>query len=357
MNILILTTHLNPGGISRYVVNLAKGLRHQDVVWVASAGGEWVGQLESNGISHQHLPIRTKSVLSIKIVLSFFLLIPFIVKNKIEIICANTRVTQCLAYLIYRALGIRYVSVFHGFYKSRLGRRMFKFEGERAIAVSQAVADHLHNDLAIASNKIKVIYNGIDREVFERSSTLKEQSGFSEDDLVLGILGRLSQEKGHLLVLRTFKRLKTKFKNVYLLFSGEGKLKSDLTHYIEKEQLADHVKFVGFKAEDFLDLIDILVVASSQEGFGYSILEAFAKEVCVVGFSVGGIREIIKDRETGFLFYEYSSDSLMQVLEEAIKNKPLQKEIVARAKEKLPEFDLENTINNTKKLFQEVLST
>ena len=126
MNILILTTHLNPGGISRYVVNLAKGLGSTHRVWVASSGGPWRKKCIFPGVSIYSIPIRTKSLLSIKIIFSLIKLLPFVVRHKIDIICANTRVTQFLSYLLYRCTGIPYVSVFHGFYKPRWERKIMK---------------------------------------------------------------------------------------------------------------------------------------------------------------------------------------------------------------------------------------
>ncbi len=137
MNILILSTHLNPGGISRYILNLAKGLTQRaHRVWCASSCGTWLNKLDTH---YRYIPMRTKSILSPKIFFSLLLIIPFIKKNKIEVVHANTRVSQCLAHLIYRFLGIPYVSTFHGFYQPSFFRRALKLAGIKTIAVSQAV--------------------------------------------------------------------------------------------------------------------------------------------------------------------------------------------------------------------------
>ncbi|UCG35365.1 MAG: glycosyltransferase [Candidatus Omnitrophota bacterium] len=84
MKILLLTTHLNPGGIPRYVLNLAKGLKARGhEVWVASNGGNWCNQLQELGIVHKRIPIRTKSFLSPKVFFSLFTLLGFINMEKI----------------------------------------------------------------------------------------------------------------------------------------------------------------------------------------------------------------------------------------------------------------------------------
>lgn len=356
MNILLLTTHLNCGGITRYLINLTKILGKHHRVWVASSGGEWEKNLASYCQELIFIPIRTKSIISIKVFISFFKLIPFIIRNKVDIVCANTRVTQFLAYLLYRALGVKYVSVYHGFYRPHLIRKLFKFEGVRTIAVSKAVKNHLVGDLGIPQDKIRVIYHGIDLKELKKSESKKDTMGFKNEDVVCGVLGRISPEKGHFLVIEAFKRLKEKYPHLYLLISGEGRLKERLKMLIKKEKLEDRVKLITSRGEDFLSMVDILIVASSKEGFGYVILEAFAMEVCVIGFAVGGIKEIIKNRETGLLFYSYTPQALASTIEELVKNRDLRVHLAVNGKKSLADFTLEKMGQNTESILREALS-
>ena len=163
MNILILTTHLNIGGIPRYAINLAKALADRgDNVFVASSGGKWQDELDERNITHLRIPIKTKSILSPKIVKSFSYLCDYLDNNRIDIIHANTRVTQALAYLLYKARRIPYVSTFHGCYRPHIFRRLFKFQGLASIAVSGFVKNHLIRRLGIGQKDIRVVYNGMD---------------------------------------------------------------------------------------------------------------------------------------------------------------------------------------------------
>ena len=355
MKILILTTHLNYGGISRYVLNLAKGLKSKNhYVWVGSCGGIWQEELNKICVKHLNLPINTKSFLSIKVFLSFFKLIPFLLKNKIDVIIANTRVTQFLGYLAMKFFKIKYISVFHGFYKKRWERRIFKFEGMKTIAVSKAVKKHLVEDLHIKEEKIRVIYNGIDIEEFEKRRYSKKDFGLSSF-LTIGILGRISSEKGHFLVASSFKELTKKYSNLYLLICGEGKLKEDFKQFIKKIGIENEVKFFSLEGRDFLDIVDILVVASIKEGLGMVILEAFAKEVAVVAYPCGGIKEIVKDKINGIFFYPYSSYSLKEKLEELIENKNLKEKIIREAKKEVVKFSLEKMVQEIEDLLKEVV--
>ncbi len=355
MNILILTTHLNPGGISRYVVSLSCALSKNNNVWVASDKGEWQKELVNSKVGYKHIPIATKSIMDIKVFCSFFILVPFVLKNKIDIIHCNTRVTQFIGFLLYIFLRKKYVSSFHGFYRPHLARKIFKFEGIKSIAVSGAVKEHLYNDLKIKKDKIEVIYNGIEKKDFSSKKYRKEDVGLEDSCITLGILGRISEEKGHFLVLKAFRELKDKFKNIFLLVCGKGKLENKLKKRIDEMGVKDEVLFVSLKAEDFLDIVDILLVASFKEGFGYTILEAFAKEVCVIGFATGGIKEIIKDKENGLLFYDYKKDALIDTINSLLNDNLLKEKIKQKAKESLEVFSLDKMAHYTEAVYKEVL--
>ncbi len=355
MNLLILTTHLNPGGISRYVTNLSKGLSANHNVWVAASGGKWKDKVIDSGAKFYQIPINTKSILSIKVFVSFFKLIPFVLKNKIKLISSNTRVTQFLAYLLYRALGIRYVSVFHGFYRPSFERKLLKFEGLSSIAVSQAAKFHLIEDLKIKEEGIKVIYNGIDKQEFGIKKHRRSDFGFKESDITIGVLGRISEEKGHFLVLKAFKLIQIKYSKARLLICGEGRLKQELKETVLKQGLEDKVRFFSQDAEDFLDLVDILAVASSKEGFGLTVLEAFAKEVCVVASGAGGLKEIIKHGENGIIFDGYEPQSLAKVFEELFEDISLRQRIAKAGRESLERFSLERMAKATEEIYKEVL--
>lgn len=356
MNILILCTHLNPAGISRYVINLAKGLmRSGHKVYVSCYGGQWLDKLSAANIPYRLIPIKTKSVCSIKVFLSLISLFPLLRREKIQVVHANTRVTQYLGYLIYKIFQIPYISTFHGFHRPTLFRKLYKFSGLRTIAVSVAVKKHLAEDMKIEESKIRVVYNGIDKDEFLEKKRTKLDYGFKQNDFVVGILGRISEEKGHLLAAEALKLLAPQHKNIYLLISGKGRLERELKLFFKLGEIKDRVKFVELEAKDFLDIPDLLLVPSKKEGFGYAVVEAFIKGVPVIGFDTGGIAEIIKDRENGLLFYTYDAVSLKGAISEIMRNNDLRKTIVARAKVYAETFSLERMARDTENVYHEAL--
>jgi len=353
MNILILTTHMNQGGISRYVLNLVYGLCPEHRVWVASSGGEWEKRIETYGASFYRIPVRTKSLLSPGIEISVLKLLPFLVRHKIDAIMANTRVTQFLAYILSRCSGIPYVSVYHGFYRPSWERKLMKFEGVRTIAVSRSVIRHCSQDLRINSDKLRLVYNGINQQDF---AFLPEKKNRVKGP-VLGMLGRISAEKGHFMALEAFKLLRSDYEHISLLISGKGRMREELKARIVQDGLDNKVRLLALEGEKFLDLVDILLFPSSQEGFGLSILESFAKKVPVIASAQGGIKEVIKDRETGFLFSEYSARALADTVREVIADNGLRNKVISRAYDCLDQFTLKAMAENTLKVLEEAVQT
>ena len=357
MTILILTTHLNPGGPSRYVLNLSRSLKRQNHnVWVACSGGEWISRLSEAGVKYKHIPIKTKSICSLKILFSFLALAKLIGQENFDVIHCNTRVTQFLGFLIYKRFNLPYIGAYHGFYRRSIFRKKFKFSGVMSIAVSKAVREHLIKDLNIEGEKIKVVYNGIDSDEFKPKEASRGDWGFKNEDYLIGILGRISQEKGHFLAVDAIAKLAFRRKNAYLLVSGKGRLDNKLRAYLKQERLEKRVRFVDCRPNQFLDIIDLLLVPSQKEGFGYSIIEAFLKGVPVIGYNTGGIAEIIRDRENGLLFYNYNSLALVEKIEDIISNDNLRRKIVQQAKEDVLYFSSRRMAIDTEKVYREVCS-
>ncbi len=84
-----------------------------------------------------------------------------------------------------------------------------------------------------------MVYNGIDIDSneFSTKEAIKQDWGFGKEYYLIGILGRVSQEKGHFLAVDAIAKLSSKRKNVYLLVSGRGKLDDKLRAYLKQEKL------------------------------------------------------------------------------------------------------------------------
>lgn len=308
MNILFLTTHFNVGGITSYILTLTNGLQQRgNRVFVASSGGKQVALLENTGISHFYIPINTKQEISLNVLKSYFKLSKFIKKEGIDIIHAHTRVTQVLGCLLAKSLKMAYVSTCHGFFKPRLFRKLFPCWGDKIIAISGQVKEHLIDDFKINKDNIRVVNNGIDvkwfsAQILATKTSVKEKLGL-KDAPVVGIVARLSDVKGHVFLIEAMKLVLEKYPDAQLLIVGEGPMKKDLTALVERLLLKKSVFFLPNVSDtrSVLSAMDIFVMPSLIEGLGLSLMEAMASGLAVIGSDVGGIKSLIKDKSTGLL--------------------------------------------------------
>ena len=116
-------------------------------------------------------------------------------------------------------------------------------------------------------------------------------------------LGRLSREKGILTLLKAHKISNCKHR---LIIAGEGLLKQQINDYIEENNITN-VELAGFvKGQELAELVNnahtIVVPSEWYENCPYSLLEALGKGKIVIASKIGGLPELIKDKETGYLF-------------------------------------------------------
>ncbi len=324
MKVLLLTTHLNIGGVAVYTVTLAGALKKNGIsVHVASGGGELVSALEKDGIAHLQVAVKTKFEFHPKLFFTFLRLLKFVRKNKIDVIHAQTRVTQVLAYLLSKFTPASYVSTCHGFFKKRrISRKVFGAWGNHVIAISDAVKSHLIKDLEVDKKSVFLIYNGVDAGAFSTAGTgedekkaLRVNLGFDRSP-VIGSVSRLSPVKGLNYLLLAMKDILREMPEAKLLLVGEGPSKAYLKGLAEKLGIATSVFFAlnTTRTQRFLSIIDVFVFYSLEEGLGLSLLEAMAAGKPCVASDVGGVSSVIENGVTGILVPSKDTHALKEAI-------------------------------------------
>jgi len=339
MNILYLTNHLNIGGITSYVFTLAKGMKRRGHnVYIASSAGRLLPGFIAQGIVYIPIPIKTKSEASYKILISKFKLLKYIKEKNIEIIHANTRVTQVLSFLIQRSCGKPYISTCHGFFKKRFFRKIFPCWGNKVIAISESVKEHLLRDFKVKEEDIRVIHNGIDVDKFRAQSSgsrvdLKKKLGLGEGP-VIGIIARLSEEKGHTYLIKAMPEVIARIPQAQLLIVGEGRMREELVSLTQEMGLEKSVFFLPsvMDTQEVLSSMDLFVLPSLKEGLGLALMEAMACGLAVVGSDVGGIKSLIQDRYNGLLVRHSDSRELSYAILELLQNSALGKSLGSNAR-------------------------
>lgn len=328
MNVLFLTTHLNTGGITSYLLTLGKGMIERGVrVHIASSGGDMAGEFSARGVQLLNLNIRTKSELNPRIYCALPVLKRYVHQHTVDMIHTQTRITHVMGACLSRLTGRPHVSTCHGFYKTRLSRRIFPCWGNAAIAISAAVQAHLRDDFKMPDDHVALIFNGIDIRVFMPVSPgVKQQLRHKHnlgDEFIIGIIARLADIKGHDILIESMKIIHAQMPDAKLIIAGEGKMEAKLRDMVKVFGLAQNIFFypVTYKPAAVLPLLDVFVLPSREEGFGLAVLEAQAAGVPVVASRVGGIPSLIEDGKTGFLVEPENSAALAQTILGALRDK------------------------------------
>ena len=364
MNILFLTTHFNTGGITSYILTLAKELRKKNHnVYVVTSGGNMVVKLSPLGIGHLTLDIRTKSELSPKIYGNLGKLIRFIREKNIDIIHTHTRVTHVAGAILKRLTKKPQVTTCHGFFKPRLSRKLFPCWGDAVIAISEAVSEHLTEDFRLNRKKVFLIPNGIDLSDFplidEATKKQKRQAFNLCDEPVIGIIARLSDVKGHSILISAMQDVVAEIPRAVLLVVGEGKLEESLKKTVSELKLTNNIRFYPLvdKTTEVLPLLDVFVMPSLQEGLGLSVMEAQAMAIAVIGSRVGGIPSLIDDGKTGLLVTPGDTKALSRAIIELLRNKNKAREMGLAARKFIErEFSSDKMVEKTLDCYKQVLA-
>jgi len=224
----------------------------------------------------------------------------------------------------YRVLGNRLPVLFteHGrtFPDFRRRKRVFANQflfskKDSVIAVGNQVKQALIVNEGIPENKIEVIYNGIDVHRFIPNPDIRDQTrrnlGIQADETVVIHVARLDPLKDHLSAIKAFELLK-ETPGIKLLIVGEGPERNNIQAEISKLGLQTRVSMLGLRDDipDLLNAADACLLTSRSEGIPLTLAEAMATQLPVVATNVGGVPEIVKDRETGFLCDAGDTESL-----------------------------------------------
>ncbi|MCD6283808.1 glycosyltransferase family 4 protein [bacterium] len=203
----------------------------------------------------------------------------------------------------------------------------------------------------ISKNKIRVIPTPVDLQKFEKCNPKKVnqiREKYGNKKIVL-FVGRLSKEKNLPMLLKAAFDVIRKDRDVIFLIIGKGKEKEKLLHLTSNLKLQTYVKFLGcVKHEELVNYYhacEFIVLPSFSESFGKVLLEAGASGKPAVATSTTGAKEIIIDRQTGFLVPINDEKSLAKCIVKLLQEENLVHQMGQAAKEHiLSKFNPEKTI-------------
>jgi glycosyltransferase involved in cell wall biosynthesis len=180
-------------------------------------------------------------------------------------------------------------------------------DAARIVTVSLAFERQLRRH-GVSSERISVLHNAIDPELMDRlpdSAALRAALGISAEDRIVLTVGRLSREKAHTDLVLAMSRLREISPQISarLIVVGEGPERERIQQIARECGVSDQMILTGFVRDPrpYYSIADVAVLSSLTEGSPNALLEAMAARVPVVATNVGGIPEIVEDRQSALL--------------------------------------------------------
>ena len=331
--IMQILPRLDTGGVERGTVDVASALvAAGKCSIVVASGGKMVREVERVGALHITVPVDSKN--PIVMLKNANTLTNLILAHGVDLVHARSRAPAWSARLSANRCKIPFMTTFHGTYnfnntfKKKYNAIMTK--GDRVIAISDFISQHVSENYNTPTEKIRVISRGVDLDTFnpravsaERIVQLANSWRLYDHVPVIMLPGRLTRWKGQLVLIEAARILSRPDVRILLVGDDQGRTRyrRELENRIRKNGVEKIIHITGpcrDMAAAYM-LADVVVSPSTDpEAFGRVAAEALAMGRLVVASDHGGTREIVKDGKTGWLVPPGNPYALAKALSHAL---------------------------------------
>jgi glycosyltransferase involved in cell wall biosynthesis len=207
------------------------------------------------------------------------------------------------------------------------------------------------------SPKIELVYLGVKEKNRVDLIAKKKEYSITDNDFVVGIIGRIQEGKDQHVVIEALGELKELDIKLFVIGdSMDDEYLKRLHTLCEEMKLEERVYFTGFTKEvdAYMQLCDVTVLATTNETFGLVIIESMANGTPVIATDRGGPLEIIDDNVDGLL-YDGSSKDLAKKIKYIYNNKELKKSLIQESAIKVKnKFDFDRQLEKFYQIIREV---
>ncbi len=288
----------------------------------------------------------------------------FIKGAGVDLIHTHNYKSNSYAILSSMGLNIPLITTCHNWILNSAKLRLYKMldafflkRFDKIIAVSELVKEDILKN-SISPDKVVTIFNGVDIDKFENVydiDYLRKEFGIRKQCKVIGTVGRISKEKGHIYLLEAAKQIKRLSSDIVFLIVGDGPLKEDIV----KRFSQPFIIFTGIRTDmpAIYSLIDIFVLPSLNEGMPMVLLEAMVSKKPVVATKVGAIHEVVEDMTSGLLVEPGDIKGLADSVLFLLQNDEKAKQMGARGSEMVKKrLSSSRMANDYIKVYEDILT-
>lgn len=279
-----------------------------------------------------------------------------------------------LGVMLKKLLGIKLICYIHGeevttdtpYRNFTRNRKRYLKEADALVAVSKFTRDYLINGFRVPADKITLIPNGVDLNVFSpaaKPDMLIQRYNLHNKKILLTV-GRLVPRKGIDKTLEAMRSIIAKVPDVHYVIVGIGPYQQKLAQLVEQYQLLDYVTFTGKISQEELvlhyQLCDVFIMANrtmpdgDTEGFGLVFLEANACGKPVIGGKAGGAVEAVQHGYNGLSVNGYQSNEIADAAIQLLTDDKLYQSIATNGLELVQQCRFEHCAERFDKLCKQL---
>ncbi len=326
IRILHLITRLPIGGAERLLLGVLQNLdskEFESVVCCIQDRGELANEVETLGIPMIALNLMQRGGHDRQVVPTLRKLMR---EQRINLVHTHLYHANLYGRLAARREGIPSIASVHNTYKKRKWYRHLinRWLAQKTFVITAGSKD-VENDLLhvdhLPRNKVVRLPNCIDLSRVETTlsaAEAKQRFGLAPTDIVIGTVGRVEEQKGHLFLLEAFAKLHQRpdGERLKLLLVGDGRLLPKLQETAARLGITNDCHFPGniSRLADVYRAIDVFTMPSLWEGLSLAMLEAMAAGLPIVATQVGGARDVLGDNQYGLLVQPRDPEMLAQAI-------------------------------------------
>ena len=233
------------------------------------------------------------------------------------------------------------------------------------VTVSNAVSRNLLNSGVVPSHKLHTVYNGIDSKKFcpnVNCDYLFKEWNIPKNSIRVGMIGRVNSWKGQNDFLDAVEPLLTQYSNLYVFivgsaFEGQEWRVENLKEKISQQENKNRIIFSEFRQDNYAveNFFNILVLPSTNpDPLPTVVLEAMGCGKAIVGYSHGGIREMVVDGWNGYLAKPKSVDSLREKISRCLVDKKYMVMGKRSRKRQMENFSIDSFFANFENLYEKL---
>ena len=341
LNVLQVIPKLGYGGAETGCYDIAHYLAENECgSFIATSGGELLKFVKKDKVKIIRLPVHSKN--PVLIIFNALVLAIYIIFYKINIVHARSRAPAWTSYIASFLTNRVFVTTFHGTYNFKSNLKKFynsiMLRANLTIAGSNFIFRHINENYSQylhKEKKLRVIFRGINVDYYNsknisilKREKLKQEWNLSSNQFTILLPGRLTYWKGQEKFIESLNILIEDYNianfQAIILGSDQGRkvYKKKLINLVERYNLNNKVKFIQHCKEMPLaySLADVIVSASVEpEAFGRVAVEAQSMGKPIVATDIGGSKETIINKKSGFLYKHDDPRELAKMLNTVIQ--------------------------------------